>query len=129
MGTIRKLILDILHEQDITARQLVERLGIKEKEVLEHLTHVQRSLGKRAKLIVDPARCLHCDYIFKDRDRLNTPGRCPKCRSRERGASHLRGPHRQPRERAFQPASDAIEDNGMLESLSREWSTEHDSPD
>ncbi len=81
MSTVRKMILDILHEQDITARQLAERLGLKEREVLEHLQHVQRSLGKGAKLIVDPARCLHCDFIFKNRDRLSKPGRCPKCRS------------------------------------------------
>jgi transcriptional regulator len=81
MLTIRKLILEILQEQDVTARQLSERLGLKEKEILEHLTHVQRSVGKKANLIVDPARCLHCDFIFKNRDRLNTPGRCPKCRS------------------------------------------------
>ncbi len=81
MLTIRKLILDILREQDVTARQLAERLGLKEKEILEHLPHVQRSLGKRCSLIVDPARCLHCDFVFKKRERLNRPGRCPICRS------------------------------------------------
>ncbi len=81
MLTIRKVILEILRARDVTSRQLAEQLGIKEREVLEHLPHVQRSLGKKCSLIVDPARCLHCDYVFKKRERLNRPGRCPVCRS------------------------------------------------
>jgi predicted Zn-ribbon and HTH transcriptional regulator len=31
--------------------------------------------------VVEPARCQVCGFVFKKRDRLTSPGRCPSCRS------------------------------------------------
>ncbi|MFH0825598.1 MAG: hypothetical protein V2B18_22820, partial [Pseudomonadota bacterium] len=56
-------------------------VGIREKEALEHLTHVVRSADNSFTVIVEPARCLKCDFLFKKRERLTTPGKCPICRS------------------------------------------------
>ena len=32
-------------------------------------------------LIVEPAKCLACEFVFRSREKLTTPGSCPKCRS------------------------------------------------
>jgi predicted Zn-ribbon and HTH transcriptional regulator len=79
--TIRQRIIQILKEGGGTIREISQLMGIKEKEVVEHLPYVQRSVGKDKPLIVEPARCFSCDYVFKDRTRFATPSRCPVCRS------------------------------------------------
>lgn len=79
--TIRQRIRQLLMDGEYTAKDISRILGIKEKEVYEHLPHVEKSLGNRLSLICDPARCLTCDYVFTKRKRLTTPGRCPVCRS------------------------------------------------
>jgi len=53
-------------------------VGIPEKEVYAHLEHVQRSLKKD--LAITPARCKKCGFVFRKRDRLTKPGRCPVCK-------------------------------------------------
>jgi predicted Zn-ribbon and HTH transcriptional regulator len=79
--TIRQRITAILKEGQVTARDLSRLLGITEKEVYHHLPHVERSLRNGVSLIAEPARCLDCGFVFKKRNRLTTPGRCPVCRS------------------------------------------------
>jgi len=70
------------------ARQLSREVSIREKEVYDHLAHIARSLAvKGKKLGMEPARCLACGYVFKDRQRLTRPGRCPRCKN-----SHLQSP-------------------------------------
>jgi transcriptional regulator len=71
----------MLREREFTARELSQALGISEKEVYEHLVHVQRSIGSNANIISDPARCRRCGFVFKKRSRLTAPARCPMCRS------------------------------------------------
>jgi predicted Zn-ribbon and HTH transcriptional regulator len=46
--------------------------------VEDHLLHLRKTLKNRLK--VSPARCRQCGYTFKDRQRLDSPGRCPRCR-------------------------------------------------
>jgi transcriptional regulator len=79
--TIRRRIAQMLREGEYTAQDLSRLLGIREKEVYEHLPHVERSAGPGAQLIVDPARCLTCGFVFAKRKRFTSPGRCPVCRS------------------------------------------------
>ena len=63
-------------------------LGIREKDVYEHLDHVARSaLAAKLKLRVAPSRCLKCGYLFRERKRFTRPSRCPVCRN-----SHLTEP-------------------------------------
>ncbi len=71
----------MLREREYTARELSQALAISEKEVCEHLIHVQRSVGTNANIISEPARCLRCGFVFKKRSRLTAPARCPMCRS------------------------------------------------
>ena len=63
------------------ARGLSQQLGIKEKEVYEHLTHVERSVeAAGGRFSVTPSECLLCGYVFENRRRLTRPSRCPACK-------------------------------------------------
>lgn len=79
--TIRQRIVQMLGERELTARDLSRKLGLSEKEVYSHLPHVARSLGPGVTIISEPAYCRDCGFVFKDRERFTTPGRCPRCRS------------------------------------------------
>ena len=88
MPTVRQQIIELLTDNAMDARQLSGRLGIQEKEVVEHLAHISRSLAaKGRKLNIQPSECLKCGYVFKDRKRFTRPGRCPQCKK-----SHLKNP-------------------------------------
>jgi transcriptional regulator len=79
--TLRQQILAELVQSAATARDLSGRLGIPEKEVIPHLEHLQQSLRhSKEKFVVEPAVCLCCGYVFKDRKRLSKPSACPNCR-------------------------------------------------
>ena len=69
-------------EHGLTAKELSGAVGIPEKDVAEHLAHLEKSLKPSGgKLVVLPAECLACGFIFKDRKRFTRPGSCPECRS------------------------------------------------
>ena len=88
MQTIRQKIIDLLSRQEMGVRQLSGQVGIQEKEVIEHLSHIARSLAvKGKKLTIRPAECLLCGYVFEKRQRFTRPGRCPRCKK-----SHLQSP-------------------------------------
>ena len=88
MQTVRQRIIALLSENEMDARELSREVGIREKEVSDHLTHIARSLAaKGKKLDIHPAQCLSCGYVFKNRKRFTRPGRCPSCRK-----SHLLSP-------------------------------------
>ena len=81
MQTIRQQIIELLIEQEMDVRELSQELGVREKEVYEHLSHIGRSVAaQRKRLIVQPFRCLLCGYVFEDRKRFTRPGRCPACK-------------------------------------------------
>lgn len=87
--TTRRQIILLLQQERLGARELSQAVGLPEKEVYGHLEHIARTacrLGYR--LETEPkAACLACGFIFKERQRLTPPGRCPKCR-----ATHLSEP-------------------------------------
>ncbi|MFH1091749.1 MAG: ArsR family transcriptional regulator [Pseudomonadota bacterium] len=79
--TARRHILELLSEKEMTARQLSQIMGLKEKEIYAHLPHVAKTasaLGR--KLVVQPFECLECGFVFNERRRFTRPGRCPLCR-------------------------------------------------
>ncbi|MEW6673402.1 MAG: transcriptional regulator [Thermodesulfobacteriota bacterium] len=81
MPTIRQQMIDLLSREAWGARDLSRALGISEKEVYDHLPHIQRTVtsgGRRFQ--VAPAACLSCGYIFNKRSRLTRPGRCVRCK-------------------------------------------------
>ena len=80
--TIRHYIAALLEEGTYSAKEISQMIKIPEKDVCDHLEHLQRTLGKTDKhLEVIPASCRHCGFVFKKRDRLTKPCKCPSCRS------------------------------------------------
>ena len=80
--TIRQQIISYLEQHPDTARALAARLGMREREVVEHLPHIEKTLaagGRR--LTVEPAACAACGFTFAGRRRHSCPSRCPRCRS------------------------------------------------
>jgi predicted Zn-ribbon and HTH transcriptional regulator len=80
-GTIRQQIFDLLCRHTLDSRALSQQLSVAEKEVLTHLPHLARSAKSKGKrLIIHPANCQKCHFIFRDRSRFTKPGRCPRCK-------------------------------------------------
>ena len=81
-ATIREQLREALRGRPKTAFELSQALHQSEKEIVEHLVHLRRSLPRQGlALHVVPARCKACDETFADRDRLTRPSRCPTCKS------------------------------------------------
>jgi predicted Zn-ribbon and HTH transcriptional regulator len=80
--TVREALRRALRTGPASARDLSVEVGLREKDVAEHLAHLARSLEHRGeRLVVEPASCVACGYAFRDRERLTRPGACPSCRS------------------------------------------------
>jgi len=77
--TIRQKIISLLADRTFSAKDLSAEVLVSEKEIYEHLEHIHRSVGKS--LSVVPAVCGKCSFVFRKRDRLKKPGRCPICHS------------------------------------------------
>ena len=78
MPTCRETIVELLSDAEYTPRDLALALGVRIRDVLADLEHVRRSVGKRFQL--RPASCERCGYVFRGRERLGTPSRCPRCK-------------------------------------------------
>lgn len=75
---LRRHLVDAPH----TAHELSALVGLPEKDVVPHLEHLARSVhGARERLAVEPARCLRCGFVFRERTRLGKPSGCPRCRA------------------------------------------------
>lgn len=80
--TVRHEIMEILKGQTLSPKDISATVHISVKEVYEHLEHIQRSLIKREHhLAIIPAECKKCGFLFKKREKLKKPGKCPVCRS------------------------------------------------
>lgn len=80
--TIRRRIMELLAGRKMTAREISEELRIPERDVYEHLEHIRKTTSKgKSVLVVEPAACEGCGFIFRKRVRLKDPGKCPMCRS------------------------------------------------
>jgi predicted Zn-ribbon and HTH transcriptional regulator len=88
MPTIRQKIISLLIDEEMSAREISGQVGIHEKEVIEHLAHIARTVASQnKKVVIAPAICLGCNYVFKNRGRFTRPGRCPRCKK-----SHIQSP-------------------------------------
>ena len=86
--TLRQKIMSLLEQGPMSARELSKVLRIQEKLVYEHLVHIDRTVkAKKQKLIIHPAQCSSCHYVFSNRKKFTKPGRCPECRQ-----SHIQAP-------------------------------------
>jgi predicted Zn-ribbon and HTH transcriptional regulator len=80
--TIRRGIETELNEGPRSALELSAALRIPEREVYGHLEHVKRTAAAAGRhLVIIPAECRKCGFLFAKRDRFKGPGKCPVCRS------------------------------------------------
>jgi len=80
--TVRHELHKSLEDGPLSAQDISSRISISEKDVYEHLEHIRAILhriGKR--LVIRPAVCCKCGFIFNKRERLTKPSKCPVCRS------------------------------------------------
>lgn len=80
--TVRQKISLLLEGNTFSARDLSVEIGVSERDVYEHLEHIQKTISKRGQsFVITPAVCRKCNFVFRKRDRLKKPGKCPVCRS------------------------------------------------
>jgi predicted Zn-ribbon and HTH transcriptional regulator len=78
--TIRKKIISLLKEKTLSVKDISFYVMIPVKDASEHLEHIQKN-KRDYRLDMTPARCNTCGFVFKKRDKLKKPGKCPVCRS------------------------------------------------
>ncbi|MCW5797082.1 MAG: hypothetical protein LZF60_270093 [Nitrospira sp.] len=81
--TPRQRIMTLLTGTLLSSHQLAQLLGMPERQVEDHLTHIVKTLARDASrtFLLEPSHCQDCTYTFRDRTRLTRPSRCPRCRS------------------------------------------------
>jgi predicted Zn-ribbon and HTH transcriptional regulator len=80
--TPRQAMHRLLRTAPRTALELSALVHVPERDVAAHLEHLARSLRRGdERLRVEPARCLGCGHVFRERGKLTRPGACPRCRS------------------------------------------------
>ena len=83
--TIRREIMRLLYQGEWTAGEISRAVRIPQKEVYPHLEHIMQSL--RGDFSIVPAACLSCGFIFSKRKAVQSPSRCPLCKS-----EHIKDP-------------------------------------
>lgn len=86
-GTHRQRLLDLLMQGSFTLKEISAEIRLPVREVLEHLRHVQKSVRLPLRFVMEPASCLRCGFVFRERRKLDPPGRCPRCKN-----SHVQDP-------------------------------------
>jgi predicted Zn-ribbon and HTH transcriptional regulator len=85
MQTRRERIAELLEETEIplTAQDICNALDIKSRSVVyEDVEHISISVKNKGKhLLIRPASCGKCGYVFSKRKAAKRPSKCPKCRS------------------------------------------------
>lgn len=83
-ATLRQQIVQLLEGSELSFEELRRELAVPARALEDDLRHVEKSLRRgHARLRIEPARCLACGFVFRDRAprHFHAPGRCPQCRS------------------------------------------------
>jgi hypothetical protein len=79
--TARRKIRALLEEGPHSAKEISFSIRKPEKEVENHLEHLRKSLHAEGRQLAQvPAECRGCGFVFRKRERLKAPGRCPICK-------------------------------------------------
>jgi predicted Zn-ribbon and HTH transcriptional regulator len=67
----------------MTTQQIAAIVKISERLIEEHLGHIMKTVARDRSLrfVLQPSECKECEFVFRDRNRLTRPSRCPRCRS------------------------------------------------
>lgn len=79
--TVRQQILFLLEGKTMSSKDISADIRVSEKDIYEHLEHIQRTVNKTGhNFVIIPAVCRKCGFVFRKRERLKKPGKCPVCR-------------------------------------------------
>lgn len=79
--TARRRIRALIEDRPHTAKEISFAVRLREKDVEGHLESLKKSLHAEGRRLTQvPAECRGCGYVFRKRDRLKAPGRCPVCK-------------------------------------------------
>ncbi len=83
-ATLRQQIIALLRVHPWDAGGLARALGISQRQVEFHLTHVRKSMEAHGeRMVIGPAQCRDCGFAFAERTRTTKPSRCPQCKSEQ----------------------------------------------
>jgi len=78
--TVRQNIISVLKGKTLSSKDISAAVKVSEKEVNAHLEHIQKTTNKKGlALIITPAECRKCGFVFRKREKLKKPGKCPIC--------------------------------------------------
>lgn len=81
-GTIRQRIAELLRSEELTAHEISQRAGIPERDVAEHLRHLEHTFERGPERLRTLApHCIGCGFVFEARRKHGRPSRCPHCKS------------------------------------------------
>jgi predicted Zn-ribbon and HTH transcriptional regulator len=77
----RRDLLAMLTAGPRTASSLARELGLRRGDMEAELRHIIRSIEASGHVVVvDPARCKACGFVFDER-KLTKPSKCPACKA------------------------------------------------
>jgi transcriptional regulator len=80
--TARQRIADLLRAEELTAHEVSQRAAVQEREVAEHLRHLELTLRQSGeRLHTSAPQCISCGFSFDGREKHGRPSRCPRCKS------------------------------------------------
>ncbi len=80
--TARQRIAELLRIEELTAHEISQRAGMQEREVADHLRHLEMTLRQGAeRLHTSSPECVSCGFGFEGREKHSRPSRCPRCKS------------------------------------------------
>ena len=81
--TPRRRLIELLTGTLLSSHQLAQLMGIPERQVEEHLTHIVKTIAHDPSrtFVLERSECQHCGFAFRERTKLTRPSRCPRCRS------------------------------------------------
>ena len=72
--------MEILRAESLSLNDLADMFEVDIKEILEDISHIEKSIRPKEKLIMTPAQCQKCKFTFKDRRKFKKPSKCPQCK-------------------------------------------------
>ena len=81
--TRREEVIEILENGPSSIKDLAVHFSVSIKVIETDLSHIQKSLHRDINkiLLVKPAECISCKFIFKSNSKLRCPKKCPECHS------------------------------------------------
>jgi predicted Zn-ribbon and HTH transcriptional regulator len=81
-GTVRQRIAELLRGEELTAHEISQRAGVPEREVAEHVRHLEHTFARGPERLRTLApHCIACGFVFEARGKHTRPSRCPRCKS------------------------------------------------